>query len=214
MKNKNGVLLIGLGLLLIAAALFLAGYNIYDNYRAERSAGKALNQLDEYIDIQKSKEDKNHHDDSISSSEETEIPDYVLNPDMEMPVQTIDGQDYVGVLSIPALDLELPVISQWSYPKLKIAPCRYKGSAYLGDLVIAAHNYKSHFGSLKDLRQGDSVIFSDMDGNVFTYEVMELEALKSTDIEEMESGDWDLTLFTCTVGGQSRVTIRCGLVTD
>ena len=24
----------------------------------------------------------------------------------------------------------------------------------------------------------------------------------------MEAGDWDLTLFTCTIGGQTRVTIR------
>jgi sortase A len=27
----------------------------------------------------------------------------------------------------------------------------------------------------------------------------------------MESGDWDLTLFTCTTGGQSRITVRCVL---
>ena len=50
-----------------------------------------------------------------------------------------------------------------------------------------------------------------MDGNVFRYEVVELETLMPTAIEEMTSGDWDLTLFTCTIGGGSRVTVRCEL---
>jgi sortase A len=47
-----------------------------------------------------------------------------------------------------------------------------------------------------------------MDGNVFVYEAAVVETLGPTDVEEMHSGDWDLTLFTCTVGGRSRVTVR------
>ena len=140
---------------------------------------------------------------------EVEIPDYVLDPNHEMPVRNIGGEDYIGVLEIPSLGLMLPVMSEWSYPRLKIAPCRYTGSAYQGNLIIAAHNYRSHFGNLKELCEGDVVCFTDMDGNVFSYEVMFLEVLQPTDVDEMESGDWDLTLFTCTVGGKSRVTVRC-----
>ena len=136
------------------------------------------------------------------------IPDYVLLPNMEMLVETIKGIDFIGILTIPALELELPVISQWSYPNLKTAPCRYSGSAYLNNLIICGHNYTSHFGNLKNLWEGDIATFTDMDGNVFTYKMLERETLPPTSIDAMESGDWDLTLFTCTVGGQSRVTIR------
>lgn len=50
------------------------------------------------------------------------MPDYVLNPKMEMPVKVIDGQEYIAVLKIPAFGLELPVLSQWSYPNLKSPP--------------------------------------------------------------------------------------------
>ena len=78
-------------------------------------------------------------------------------------------------------------------------------------MVIAAHNYRSHFGRLKDLPQGEEVIFTDMDGNVFRYRTAEMEILSPFAVEEMTSGDWDMTLFTCTVGGQSRVTVRCVL---
>ena len=91
--------------------------------------------------------------------------------------------------------------------RLKISPCRYTGSAYTNNLIIAAHNYKSHFRKLKHLHAGDIVTFMDMDRNVFHYEVVESEILKPTTIDKMESGDWDLTLFTCTIGGRSRVVV-------
>ena len=55
----------------------------------------------------------------------------------------------------------------------------------------------------------DEVVFTDIDGNIFRYQVVKKEVLKSTAIEEMEAGEWDLTLFTCTVGGASRMTVRC-----
>ena len=75
--------------------------------------------------------------------------------------------------------------------------------------MIAAHNYSSHFGRLKNLSQGDEVTFTDVDGNVFSYVVAALETLSPYAVEEMTSGGWDLTLFTCTIGGKSRVTVRC-----
>ena len=209
MKHK-GRFLILTGLLLVAAALFLAAYNLYDEARAKRSATEIMASLEADIPGVLSPEPFEITEETNTAAllEEVEIPDYLLNPDMEMPVEKIDGIDYIGVLRIPTLELELPIISEWSYQKLKIAPCRYSGSAYQDDLIIAAHNYNSHFGNLKNLREGDTATFTDMDGNVFTYEMVELEILQPTDIEGMESGEWDLTLFTCTIGGSSRVTAR------
>ena len=209
MKHK-GRFLILTGLLLVAAALFLAAYNLYDEARAKRSATEIMASLEADIPGVLSPEPFEITEETNTAAllEEVEIPDYLLNPDMEMPVENIDGIDYIGVLRIPTLELELPIISEWSYQKLKIAPCRYSGSAYQDDLIIAAHNYNSHFGNLKNLREGDTATFTDMDGNVFTYEMVELEILQPTDIEGMESGEWDLTLFTCTIGGSSRVTAR------
>ena len=209
MKHK-GRFLILTGLLLVAAALFLAAYNLYDEARAKRSATEIMASLEADIPGVLSPEPFEITEETNTAAllEEVEIPDYLLNPDMEMPVENIDGIDYIGVLRIPTLELELPIISEWSYQKLKTAPCRYSGSAYQDDLIIAAHNYNSHFGNLKNLREGDTATFTDMDGNVFTYEMVELEILQPTDIEGMESGEWDLTLFTCTIGGSSRVTAR------
>ena len=183
--------MITIGLLLIAAAIFLVSYNLYDELRAEQSARQAVTQLDAYLPAEVAPEtpsDSAGDQEPLVSDERTVIPDYVLSPNMEMPVETINGIDFIGVLRIPALELELPVISEWNYPNLKTAPCRYSGSAYLNNLIICGHNYTSHFGTLKNLWEGDIATFTDMDGNVFTYKMVERETLNPTDIEGMESG--------------------------
>lgn len=216
-RKQEGLLLITIGLLLIAAALFLVSYNVYGELRAEQAAKQAATQLDAYLPAEAAPEaptDPVEDQDPLVRDERTVIPDYVLSPNMEMPVETINGIDFIGVLRIPALELELPIISEWNYPNLKSAPCRYSGSAYLNNLIICGHNYTSHFGNLKNLCEGDIATFTDMDGNVFTYKMVERETLLPTSIDAMESGEWDLTLFTCTVGGQSRVTIRFELEED
>ena len=203
-KTKYKVML-GAGLLLIAAALALAAYNVIDAQRAARSAAQALEALSQTTAV------------SAADSEEAsadDAPAYLADPEMPMPTVSFDGNDYIGRVDVPSLGLSLPVISEWSYPRLKIAPCRYTGSAYLDNLIIAAHNYSSHFGNLNRLNTGDTVTFTDVDGNQFTYAVSLIEDLPGTDIEEMQSGEWDLTLFTCTLGGRSRVTVRCERTAD
>ena len=197
--KKKGTWLMTGGLLLIAAALFLTCFNLWDERRATNSAGEALREL----------EAVRPEEAEATEPGEAEIPAYLLNPGREMPAVEVDGGRYIGVLEVPSLGLELPVMETWSYPNLRVAPCRYSGSAYQDDMIVAAHNYKTHFGQLKELRPGDEVRFTDTEGNVFRYAVAELETLGKYDVEEMTSGDWDLTLFTCTYGGQSRVTVRC-----
>lgn len=189
-------LLIGAGLLLLAAALALTAYNVIDARRAAQSAAQALEALDRATA-------------AVSAPPAEEQPAYLADPDMPMPTVEVDGNAYIGTLAVPSLGLSLPVMSDWSYPQLRLAPCRYKGSAYRDDMILAAHNYDSHFGRLGQLQAGDAVTFTDVDGNLFTYAVSQLEELPGTAIEQMDAGDWDLTLFTCTLGGRSRVTVRC-----
>lgn len=197
MKRKIGKLLMGTGMLLILAAFLLTAYNIWEAKKADEASGQILGHLEDVIDRQNDLED------------EQKNPLYQLYPDMEMPVVEIDGISYIGILEIPSLNLKLPVAAEWSYPNLRSSPCRYKGSVYQDNMIIAGHNYNRHFGRLKDLNPGDGVCFTDVDGNRFGYEVVDMEAIPGTAVEDMEAGEWDMTLFTCTYGGKSRVTIRC-----
>lgn len=109
----------------------------------------------------------------------------------------------------PALHAELPVLSEWSYDRLKRSPCRFAGSAYLDSMILAAHNYRSHFGGIRNLRPDDKVRLTDVEGHVFRYVVAELEILDGNALEALEGGDWDLTLFTCTLARTTRVVVRC-----
>lgn len=205
-KNRIGNILKGAGLILVTAAVLLLVYNLWDGHRA-RESEEAI--LAEYLQENKKASES---PDASDKEDEQNIPDYLLNPDMDMPEYTLKSLGDVaciGILEIPALDLELPVISSWSYSSLRLAPCRYSGSAYKGDLVIAAHNYQSHFGGLRTLPEGSEVFFTDAVGNRFSYYVAVTEALTPWSVDDMTSGEWPLTLFTCTLDSQNRVTVRC-----
>lgn len=180
------------GLLMILAALFLTGYNIWQEKEAEKASDAVVEQLV-----------------SEDEKEEQLLSEDEKAPTLKMPSVEVDGNHYIGILQLPKFGLELPVMESWSYPKLRRAPCRYTGSVHTKDLIIAAHNYSSHFGQIKNLVPGDEVILWDVNGIAYQYEVVELEELGATAVEEMIAGDGDLTLFTCTYGGRTRVTVRC-----
>ena len=187
MPKKSGVILISLGAVLILAALLLFLYNRSEDRRAGQEAESLL-------------------EDVRSAMAANADPD-----PQEEPVEEIT-YDYAGVIAIPDLSLELPVIDQWSYARLKVAPCRQSGAAADGDLVIAAHNYKSHFGYLDRLEPGASVIFTDMEGTVYRYAVEEIRQLAPEDAEDVSSvfsSEYPLVLYTCTPGGKARVAVFC-----
>lgn len=206
MKTDPGRIWINTGLLLLTAALFLWAYNGQESRRAGDSAQQVITELTQSLTQEAATEGGAAPEEEDAPA--VKLPEYLLDDQREMPEKTVGGRDYIGVLSIPALDLELPVLSRWSYPNLKVAPCRYSGSLYQNNLVICAHNYASHFGKLKTLQPGDTLLFTDMDDQVVSFQMVERETLEPDDEEAMTTGQWDLTLFTCTPGGQTRVTVR------
>lgn len=208
MRQTISKYLIRIGILAIIAGLGLAAYNVYDSWRAKQASQKII--------------------DEIPDIPEEDIPLYKQYPDMLMPAVEIDGYRYIAVLEIPSIHLKLPVMEEWDYKRLKIAPCRYSGSAYTRDMVIAGHNYRSHFSKIKWLDPGTEVILHDMAGNTFHYKIEWTEIIHPLDVSDMKDrikedpedkkktidAGWDLTLFTCTTGGSTRFTARCVLTDE
>ena len=204
MKQKIGKICMVLGALLILASLGLLAYNKWDAARADKAAQTALGELENTLT--KTIEEKNKADDVVLQPE--------LDPDQPMTEVELDGWNYIGYLSIPSIGLNLPVMGEWSYAGLKIAPGRYSGSTYADNMVVCAHNYAKHFSPIKWLAEGAEVYFTDMDGMRWSYEVSAVETIQPTQIEKMtekteDSENWDLTLFTCTTGGSARCAVRC-----
>ena len=158
-----------LGAIMLCGSLGLLLFNHQQQTMAARSVDAVMPQLVTAI-----------HE-SKRLPEESQPPQELPLQQREMVVQEIDGHNYIGFVGIPALELELPVMADWTYPQLKI----------------------------RDLKPGDTVTFTDMEGQTISYEVVVLDILHPTAVEDMTAGEYDLTLFTCTYGGKSRVTVRC-----
>ena len=209
MKNK---ILIGGGLLLIVAALLLTMYNVIESQRAGKTASDMVLQIEQMeasksnVAVETEEEAENAENpesaESAQTQEEREEAELV-------PVLPVDGLDCIGILRIPDLGLALPVLNDWSYDLLKKAPCRYSGSIQENDLVIAGHNYRTHFQRIKWMKAGQRVTFTDLNGNEYQYEVIEVDQIAGEDVEGMLAGDWDLTLFTCTTSRVARAAVRC-----
>lgn len=204
-KKKSGRILILIGVLLIAAALGKAAYNIWDGVRAGRESQEIAQQLLHEIPKDSDTEDAKPAD----TGEQDANADEEKNSEKITTVE-LDGTQYLGLLNIPSLDLQLPVMAEWNYENLRTAPCRYTGSVSDNNLVIAGHNYSGHFQDLKTLEHGDAVVLTTAAGEKISYTVDHIETLGAQEISTMITADnWELTLFTCTVGGKSRYAVRC-----
>ena len=205
--NRCSKILIAIGTVLILAAASLMLYNVWDAHRADLAAQRIEAEL--AAQIGRNRQNREEEADLAAES-----------ADREMPVVTIDGVQYIGTLSVPAEDLTLPVQYSWSYEALRSSPCRYTGSYLTDDLVICGHNYARHFSPIRWLAPGDDVYFETADGEKIHYTVLGLETVRPTDIGRMlekqdrMSGSWDLTLFTCNPGGQTRCAVRCARADD
>ncbi len=219
MKGRIGVICVILGVVLLLGSASLYFYNEWENAEAGESAQKAMSQVTaEICQRQQAREEAISGEDTGSMAEQEtdqQDPNVATEPTAplteyhEMPRVEINGYDYIGYLSIPALELELPVMAEWDYDRLRIAPCRYTGTTMGNDLVILAHNYRKHFGTLNKLVPGDRVSFVDMDGIQTDYEVVLVDTVAANDVEKVAAGGADLTLFTCTYGGKQRVAVYC-----
>lgn len=214
MKAERGsFLLIVSGAVCIAAAAVLVLFNIFDGERAYKASIGILAQLDPVINMAASG-GKTRGGTGTDESEKN------IALAQSMPTVLIGGYAYIGEIEIPSLQIRLPVMADWDYDRLKISPCHYSGSYLTDDLVICGHNYQRHFSPIKWINIGAEVNLITADGQVIRYTVSNRETIQPTAVKEMvqnrkntsEEGtaeDWDLTLFTCNTGGQTRCAVRC-----
>lgn len=217
--RKTGIVCLILGAVLIISALLLFMYNQAEDRRAGEEASAAVTELQTLLAAKTEiSMEEPEPEAAETAAEETEVIEEETVPEEEtvtepeavkMTVEQIAGRGYVGILEIPSLGLILPVLNDCTDVNLKSAPCRYYGSIAEDNLVIAGHNYKQHFGYLPNVRRGDTVTFTDMDGIVYTYEVGLVETLAANAVKEMNESDWEMSLYTCTYSGNERITVRC-----
>lgn len=192
MRRKLGNLLIVLGGLCILCAVFLVGRNFYYEYEAGKYIDNILPRLQSKIS-----------EATVNSENEEAAP--------QENVAVIDGNLYIGILTVPSLGLELPILKDYSYANLNIAPCLYSGSYETDNMVLAGHNYRRHFSLLRTIAVGTEIDFTAVSGDVYRYRVTLVEILEPTQVDYLvnKEEEWDLSLFTCTLSGATRCVVRC-----
>ncbi len=186
MKKKLSNYLMAAGGVMFLAALLLFGFNEYDAYKADQNGKMVVKKIQKEI----------RKNSSAFKGTESELVE-----------KEIDGHFYIGYLVLPSLGLELPVMSNWDYPSLRISPCRQYGSTKNNNLVIAGHNYPGHFGRISNLQPGEQIQFTDMEGRSWFYEIGILQVISPDSVEKVKESPWDLVLYTCTYGGKNRVMV-------
>lgn len=203
LKKRTGIVLTVMGAVLMFSALLLFQHNKNEAANAGKAADTALRELRTVI---------REYDVSLEAS--ITQPEEIIDTPEALTAVNINGYDYVGYIAIPDLELELPIMEECDYARLQVAPCLQFGSPLTDDAVIAGHNYKQHFLPLHDIEVGAYVTFTDMTGRVMEYTVAEVKTMDPTLVDAVENSAYDLILYTCTLGGRSRVVVGCNRLAD
>lgn len=119
-----------------------------------------------------------------------------------------------GKITIPRTGLECPILENASKKAIEVAvgiQCGV-GLNQVGNTVIAGHNYRNglFFSNNKKIQIGDKINIKDTSGLTVTYTVyskFETSDQDSSYITRETNGKREITLYTCTDDGESRLVI-------
>lgn len=126
-----------------------------------------------------------------------------------MPTLSIDGIDFVGVLEIPRYESSLPVCADWG--DISKYPCHFSGSVYDRTLQIGATSQRGQYDFYREISVGDTVFFTDMEGNRYTYSVTDIRHEDNADQTALKREDSALTLFVKNTYGFDYIIIYCNV---
>lgn len=129
--------------------------------------------------------------------------------DNAMPALSIDGTDFTGVIEMPKFGSALPVGAQWG--EVSKYPCLFDGSAYDSTLQIGATSQAGQYDFYREISVGDTVFFTDMAGNRFSYRVMDIRYEKHADQASLSRQDAALTLFVKNIYALEYIVISCDI---
>ena len=219
------------GAVLVIAALLLFSHNRMEDYRAGKQAEETLRAVEAAMDVRGADGETettaapdaaepaaataanapgaSASPGAATAGTETGSSGLPAPPALDMPTVRTGSYDYIGYLDFPGYGLTMPVAAEFSFPAMEISPCRHTGSVYNDNLVGAGHNYKTEFDVLFRLKAGDTITFTDVDGNVITYTVREFASVTPDDSDTVMNSGYALTMYTCNWDTTERVTVFC-----
>ncbi|MCI8956695.1 MAG: sortase [Eubacterium sp.] len=182
-KKRFGKVLLAIGIVLISISVIMVIKYELQDMKSGKIIKDVLHKIEEY--------DAQDHDDSM--------------------LYRINDTKYIGVLNIPSLGVVLPICSEWNSENSEKGVCRYLGNIDERNLILAGHNYRSMLRSLSEIETGSEIIITDINQAEHHYTVTYTEVVGGYNSKAMISGEWDMTVFTCTIPGNTRYVVRCVL---
>ena len=127
--------------------------------------------------------------------------------DNTMSVLSVDGTDFVGIVELPHYASALPVCTDWG--KTSKYPCRFSGSIYDGTMQIGLTTQKGQYDFYRELSVGDTVIYTDVEGNKYTFTITSLRYEKHADQGALQQEEAPLTLFIKNIYSFEYLIVFC-----
>lgn len=125
------------------------------------------------------------------------------------------GYKVVGMISIPKIDLEYPILFETTNETMKYSITKFWGNGVnkIGNLTLAGHNNYNGtmFGKTKNLEIGDIIELTDLSQVTRSYTIYDKFITDPNDIsviEVDEFGTREVTLITCSNGNKERLIIK------
>ena len=220
-------------LLSVFVVCILVSYYIYGEYQGVQDEALAqeilksvmVQSADEPVDTTVAPVEKNeaiivYLENGDEGEEGVELEPVVIAPQYE-PISSQyvakNGKTYdiVGIINIPKIELEYPILNETTDDLLKISVCKFWGPEpnEVGNLCIAGHNYTNTraFSKIYKLEKGDIIEITNLRGKTVQYEVYTQYIVSSKDTNptsQITHGRKEVTLITCTNGTKERRIVK------
>lgn len=125
------------------------------------------------------------------------------------------GYRVIGIINIPKIDIEYPILEKNTNETMKYSIGRYFGGSInsFGNVSLAGHNNYSGtmFGKTKYLEKGDIIELTDLNNVTIQYEVYDIFTTDPNDVSVLETTDdsiREVTLITCKNGREQRLIVK------
>lgn len=209
MMKKNKVIVYKIILiLLIITAIAISGVIIHKQY-SDRVYDKENQEIVSLFHKQEEENKSESKDESLNEMRSQE------NEEKKTIELQYKGHKVIGLIEIPAISLEYPILEKTTQETMNISISRFSGGEIngFGNVSLAGHNNYSGtmFSKNKNLKKGDYVLLTDVSGNTVKYEIYSIFVTDPNDTSVLETNDKttrEVTLITCKNGRSQRLIVK------
>ena len=130
---------------------------------------------------------------AINEEKNIEIVEEIKKHEQTKQPITIENNTIIGIINVPKINLEYPILSTTTKENMKTSITRFSGGNVneSGNLALAGHNNYDNtmFGKIDELVIGDKIYLTDLQKNTIEYEINSIFITDPNDVSILETKD-------------------------